>query len=572
MKSAARVLLLPLVFALVIGGTVGPATSTVAAAAAAPVFFVDGKHGNDGYSGTSLSSAFKTIKAGMWATRYGGTLNVVGYNDYVYYETITGSQWFVNGSAAAPIVIQAYRYGSTGYVQPIVSGAKVVSRPGQGSWTRPNPTSYPDVWQTPWTTPIPGYEPSVRAFRQERVFVDVSEPLVRPASTTLAGLQATPGSQYWDGTRLYVRLGGWGSAVGESLNPNDHTVEIPTYKGLLVASGSQYVEILGFRIRHTTMGVGFTGAAQHCLAQDVDASYNYSMGFFTNSSYNTFRRVTGTRNTIQLIKLDDGAHNNLVEAAVATENMGQGIKLTGANNYANTVKWSTFQGGRNVPVIQGQYGGYVQGVDIEQGAHGNLIMSNAIVQNRRGLMLYQMNSSGKPLAGNAIRYNLFAGNIDAVVLWDGKYSTTQGKGAVVFYRNTYANNVKSVTSESYTSAKTFDHETFYGSGTTKTASNSTFYIKKGVVTVRNSIIRSSAGYHFYAATGAKIYVSYTTYWRAGIGTRNSSLTVSLGAGVKSLDPRFITYDPTSRDYLTINSTSPAYKASSTGGPVGARWR
>jgi len=573
MKTALRrPFLLLVAIAALMAASLGPAISTASATVAAPAYFVDGKHGSDSNSGTSPGSAFKTIKAGMWSLRYGGVLDVVGYDDYIYYETISGSQWFINGSASSPIIIRAHGYGSGSYVRPIVSGANVVSRPGQGRWTQPNPASYPDVWQTPWTTPIPGYESSVKALRQERVFVDVSQPLVRPLSTTLTSLQATPGSQYWDGARLYVRLGGWGSTAGASLDPNDHTIEIPTYKGILIASGSRYVQVMGFRIRHTTMGVGFTGTSQHCLVQEVDASYNYTMGFFTNSSYNTFRAVTGTRNTIQLIKLDDGAHHNLVEGVVGTENMGQGIKLSGANNYANTVKWSTFKGGKDVPVVQGQYGGYVQGIDIEQGSHGNLIMSNRIERNRRGLMLYQMNSSGKALTGNAIRYNTFVGNNDAVVLWDGKYNSAQGKGAVTFYRNTYVDNIKSVTSEAYTSGKTFDHETFYRTGTTKARSHSTFYLKKGSVTVRNSIIRGSAGYHFYAASGAKIAVSYTTYWSVGIATRNSSLTVRFGTGVKHLDPGFLSYDSASRDYLTIGSTSPAYKAGSTGGPVGARWR
>jgi hypothetical protein len=139
------------------------------ASAAGPSFFVDGKHGNDANSGTSLGSAFKTIKAGLWALRYGGTLNVVGYTDYVYFETMTGSQWFINGTAAAPVVIRAYNYGSSGYVRPIVSGAKVVSRPRDGKWTRPDAAHYPDVWQTPWTAAIPGYESAVNSYRQERV-------------------------------------------------------------------------------------------------------------------------------------------------------------------------------------------------------------------------------------------------------------------------------------------------------------------------------------------------------------------------------------------------------------------
>ena len=320
---------------LLVIAALGPAA--MSASAAGPSYYVDGKHGSDANPGTSLGSAFKTIKAGVWALRYGGTLDVVGYDDYVYYETMSASQWYINGTPTSPVVIRAYGYGTSGYVRPIISGAKVVSRPGDGRWTRPNAASYPNVWVTSWTTAIPGYEAAVTGYHQERIFADISQPLVRPATSTLAALQATPGSQYWDGLHLYVRLGGWGSTSGASLDPNDHTIEIPTYTGLLVSSGSNYVQIMGFRIRHTTMGVGFTGSASHDLVQDVDASYNYTMGFYTASSYNTFRRLTGSRNTIQLIKLDNGADHNFVDSVVGTENMGQGIKLTGSGTQYNTV-------------------------------------------------------------------------------------------------------------------------------------------------------------------------------------------------------------------------------------------
>jgi hypothetical protein len=555
---------------LLVASAAGPLAQHVSAAS---TVFVDGKRGNDANAGTSLAAALKTVKAGMWALRYGGTLNVVGYDDYIYYETMTASQWFINGSATTPITIQAYGYGTAGAIRPIVSGAKVVSRPGSTLWTRPDAVTYPHVWQTPWTTAIPGYEASVNASRQERIFVDTSQPLVRPVQVpTLANLEATAGSQYWDGTKLFVHIGGWGSVSGASLDPNQHLVEIPTYKGLLVASGSAYVTIRGFRVRHTNMGVGFTGTATRSTAQDVDASYNYTMGFFTASGYNTFRNVSGQRNTLQLIKLDNGANHTLVDGVVADQNLGQGIKLTGANTAFNTVSNSTFRGGKDVPMNQGQYGGSVQGVDLEQGAHDNTITGNRIERNRRGLMLYQMNSSGLPLLANQVRYNTFIGNDNAVVLWDGRYAASQGTGALTFYRNTYWGNSKAIVSEAVTSNKTFDHETVYNTGISATVASSAVYLKYGSVKVVNSIFLKTAGYHFYAATGASIAVSYTAYFGAGLGARNSTTRVTFGSQVKSLDPLFLSVDPLSVDYLYAGPLSPVYALSSSGGPVGSRWR
>ncbi len=129
-----------------------------------------------------------------------------------------------------------------------------------------------------------------------------------------------------------------------------------------------------------------------------------------------------------------------------------------------------------------------------------------------------------------------------------------------------------MTSESYTSGKAFVNETFYRTGTVKTQSHSTFYMKYGSISVKNSIIWGSAGYHFYAASGAKITVSYSSYVSLGIATRNSSSTVSLGSGVVHLDPGFLSVDPASPDFLMIDRSSPAYTKGSSGVPLGARWR
>ena len=546
-----------------------------ARAATAPTIYVDGKTGSDtGNDGRSPASAFATVKRGMWELRYGGHLEVVGYDDYVYYEKMTASQWFVNGSASSPIVIEAAGYGTAGYVRPIISGSLVVNRPGSSRWSRPSASAYPDVWATSWTVPIVGYEASVRSLRQERVFVDTSQPLRRPSDKpSLAELQAAPGSEYWDGRTLYVRLGGWGAPAGasSSTNPNDHAIDIPNYKGLLVASGSAYVTIRGFRIRHTTMGVGFTGSSTHGTVEDVDASYNNPMGFFTAGSYHTFRQISGSRNTIQLVKLDNGANHNLIDGAVGIENLGQAIKLTGSRTSQNTIKNSTFSGGRDVPVLAGQYGGQIQGVDIEQGAHDNMIEHNSISNMRRGLMLYQVNSAGGPLNGNVVKYNFFDHNDVAVLIWDGKYSSAAGSGTVRFYRNTYTYNHKAVMTESRTSHKVFARETIYRTGTAKKVGHSAFYLKAGTITVRNTIVWGTKGYAFYAKRGAIANVKYSTV-QGALGKRNSRSRVRFGAGVVRKAPGWLSVDQLSKDYLYLGRGSAAYYLSSTHGPVGARWR
>ena len=238
---------LPLVGAMLLAvAALGPGATP--ASAAGPTFYVDGKHGNDANSGTSLGAPFKTVKAGMCALRYGGTLDIVGYDDYVYYETMTSSQWFINGSASAPVVIRAHGYGSGSYVRPIISGAKVVSRPGQGRWTRPNPTSYPEP-----LADAPGRRRSRATSRRSGAFArSASSPTCRSRSCARRR-RPSPSSRRppapSTGTARGCTCGSVAGArqPGASLDPNDHTIEVPTYRGLLVASGSAYVQILGLR-------------------------------------------------------------------------------------------------------------------------------------------------------------------------------------------------------------------------------------------------------------------------------------------------------------------------------------
>lgn len=562
--------------ALVLAASLLAALGAVApASAAAPrTLYVDGKHGSDSNSGTSMESAYKTVQKGLQEVyregvgRVADRVVIVGYRDYVYYETASKSV-YLPGTSANPIVIEGAGFGSSGYVRPIISGARVVSRPGDPGWSRPNGAKYPDVWQIAWKTAIPGYESSVRSYRQERIFMDINQPLVRPTSTpTLADLQKTPASQYWNGSTLYVRLGNW-TGKTMSTDPRVHTIEIPTYKGILVGSGSAYVTIRGLSIRHANMAIGFTGDAHHNTAQSVDASYNYGMGFWTASHHNVFRTISGKRNTIQLVKFDNGARDNLVDGATAIENLGQAIKLTGANTAYNTIRNSTFADGKNVPMGAGQYGGYTQGVLLENGAHHNYIQDNTIRNMRRGVYLYQTSSSSKSLTGNKVSRNLFLDNSVGVFIWDSR-SGGSSSGAMTFARNVYAGNTYAIQSEGKTSNKTFDHETIYDSRPAQGLG--AVYLKGsgGSVSLKNSIIRTSTAYGVRADSGSKLTVSYSTVSGAKSGTRSGS--ISWSSTNKTSDPQFLSTTRASSDFLYIGPGSPVYKAGSATDPIGARAR
>ena len=548
------------------------AIAPVTVHAADRTLYVDGKTGSDSNYGSSPSSAFKTVAKGIAEVyregvgRVADRVEIAGYDDYVYYEKATGSH-YLPGTAATPIIIEGAGYGTPGYVRPIISGALVVSRPGDTRWTRPDAARYPNVWSIPWTTAVPGYESSVRTYRQERVFMDTSQPLMRPKTTpTLSDLQKTPASQWWDGKRLYVRLGLWSGSLATT-DPRQHTIEIPYYKGLLTGSGSAYVTFRGLQIRHTNMAIGFTGTAHHNTAQDVDASYNYGMGFWTNTDYNVFQGVSGRRNTIQLLKFDNGAQHNLVDGMTAIENLGQGVKLTGSGTSYNTIRNSTFADGKKVPMAAGQYGGYTQGILIENGAHHNYIADNVIRNMRRGLYLYQTSSSSKALTGNSVKRTLFLDNSVGIYIWDSR-SGGSSTGAMYFTRNVYAGNGYAIQTYGKTSGKSFNHETIYDSRPARGLG--AVYLKGsgGRLSLKNSIIRKSTAYGARADSGSSMTISYSTVSATTQGVRSGG--VSWGSTNRTSDPKFLSLDRADGLYLTIGPSSPVYAAGSAKEPLGAR--
>ena len=550
---------------------IGSLAAVPPVAAGGTHYYVDGKNGSDRHTGTSLSAAFRTLERALAFARNGGvTISVVGYEGFTYYETLT-TPFSMYGTATSPVVIEGYRPPSGPFVRPTISGARIVSQPGSKAWARPSSSSYPNVWCTPWSSPILGYESSRRTSRFDIVFMDGTHQLRRPVDKpSRAQLQSTPGSQYWDGRELCVHLGVWGGASVDK-NPNHHLISIPQYMGIAVNNDSSYVTIRDLRIIHTAGAIAFYAGTHHGTVKDVELSYNFVLGLYSEGDDMAFTNVTGRRNGLQLVKLDRGAQRNVVTKAYAVEHPGQGVKITGATTSHHTIQYSTFSGGA-VPRWVASYGGETQGIDIEQGTHDNLILGNTIRGMGRGLMLYQYDSTGGPLKGNRIERNYFDDNYRAVVLWDGR-SGADGTGSVSFYRNTYRRNGNAIYAPTFSKNKTFKNETIFDTvGGAGTGYDSAIYLLgSGTrVTLQNVIINTGKGYGVYAGSGAMTTATYTHVSSMARGRSKGSVTWSTGSTTRS--PSFLSVDPASALFLTIDRSSPLYTAGSGGTPAGARWK
>ena len=613
---------LPLLLTVIVLVPVPPTAAL--AAGGGPVLYVDGKIGYDSpyeYQwtndwGRSPQRPFRTVERALEETRHGSpaAIRIRGYNDYVYRESIT--RGYRMGSANTPVVISAYtadELGTAPIIRPIIDGGINV---GTSGWTRPWYKKYPHVWCKTWkpgpnlltgARVPPGYDSAYNSVHEDRLFMDGSQPLHRPATVpTIAQLNRQPYSQYWDRTKstknLCVHLGLWGGKK-ISENPARHTITVPWYYGIVLAGGSSYVTVRDLRIRHTIMGVGVSvsadkaiGKSHHVTVTNVDASYNYRMGFWTAGDDNVFDHVSGSRNTIQLIKLDIGrysdgtyygARRNTIRYSISTQNLGHGFKLSGRQVLDNVIHGNTINGS-GIPGNAKSAGGATQAIQLANGASHNEIRQNTIRGTDAGIELYQYDSLGGPLGGNWIHHNWIQRVRVGVFLWDAKVSKSFGTGDTRFDHNVYYDTQTAIGGNGTTSGKVFSNETIRRSGfivnaSTPSVDRAGVALMTGSITILDSIIDDTNGPSICPRAGATVYLSYSDMYRWRNDPRSSMPkgpfckststhpygTVKIGTGVLYVNPAYIT-DPASAAFLVIGPASPLYTKASDGTRLGAR--
>jgi hypothetical protein len=588
-----------------------------ASAATRPTFFVDGKTGQDPPLTSTLTSwgqstnqPFKTLRRALDETQHAmpTAIRIRGYGDFTYHETI--SRGYSLGSLAAPVEISSYTAAElppAGIVRPLIDGGIAVGATG---WTRPSATTYPNVWCKTWAPPgpnlltgqtvPPGYDTTVNGNHDERLYLDGSQPLHRPAAVpTMAQLNAQPFSQYWDRTKatnnLCVHLGLWSGAAIDK-NPATHEIVVPWYIGIVLNGGSSYTTIRDLRIEHTIMGIGFSvskdpvvGKAHHNSAINVDASYGYRAGFWTAGDDNLFDHISGTRNSIQLVKLDIGAYSNgtiygarhnTVRYATSMENMAHGIKIFGSQTQFNQIYANTINGG-SIPAVARGNGGATRGIEISNGASYNTAWRNYIVGVDAGIELYQYDGTGGPLVGNAFHHNQFRYSVVGVFLWDAKVSSSFGTGSTTFDHNAYYRVQTAIGGNGTTSGKVFTHESMYHIGFNlapygASIEKAAVRLLTGSITIRDSVIYDTNGPSMCAGAGTTIYATFTDVaaWRNDprtsmpqgpycYSTSQHAFGTVKTSSAMYLAPGFNT-DPVSPSFLLIPSNSPIYGRASDG--------
>jgi hypothetical protein len=576
---------------LMLGGVVDPRSLTpVADAAGGPTLYVDGKTGNDANTGLEPTKALKTIaKAAALlpagSASAGWTVSVQGYTDYVYRERPIPPGWNRRGTPTAPITFQATGYGSgssASYVKPIVSGADVAPALGQ-TWSA---SGIPDVWRTPWAqTPFGFGGPS--SGTQIALFQNTTSWLWQQSSLTALADRAKLGKGgFWYDTAartLYVSALGPTSSGGT--NPAKYKIDVVMRNAFLFmgTEGVAHVGVRGFSVRHSANGIAFIKGADYGTVADNVVTGNLMMGIQTSGGQtpsgpdpaigHVVARNTGSYNTIQMIKVDEGTQNSSFCDNTATRNALQGIKVQGPpgnTSYTGTTSGITIC--RNTLASNdynptGSVYNNASGVTIANGAQQVMVESNKVYSNDVGIHVTQESVGRAPLDKVALRRNDVHDNRRfGLNLYDGAPGGDAGKGLLLSEYDIYWRNGVGVIAARGTANKTISHATIYD--------NVAEGIKVGEagqssadLVVTASIVTANKGWGLWLVTGNTSSLSHVNLSSNVLGAVKGAPTTD---AVNTYPAGLVSTDPAGSSFLKVSADSYQYTAGPSATPLGAR--
>ncbi len=559
--------------------------------AATGVLYVDGKTGNDAWDGSLSTRAFKTIAKAANALPNGSSaagwkIVVKGYADYIYRERPVPPGWQRTGVEGAPITFEAAGYvAGTGvsYPMPIISGADALPAAGQ-TWSG---TSVAGVWSTPLATAPFGYGKSGTSTLPTALFQNVRTWLWEQPSLSVLGTRAVTGAGgYWydaNAKRIYVSAASKsGSTVGT--DPTGLAIDVIMRNGFLFdgRSGGDHMSVRGFEVRHSANGIAFLYGADYGTVADNLLTGNLYMGvsiagYQTPSGPDgavgfTVWRNRGTANTIQAIKLTNGASSASVCYNEAWGNGLQGIKIegvtpgsgytgrsTGITVCANRLHHQTFN-------PTGSSYNNASGITISNGVTNVTLRDNDFYANDVGVLVTQEATGMAAMNGIAITRNRMWGNRRfGLYFFDGYRGS--GAGTMTASYDRIWGNGMGVMVDRGSSNKKLIHETIDGNAGDGIHIGG-YQVTPASATITDSLITRNGGFGLWLVTGNSAVVAYTGLHANSRGAISGTPTKT---AVNTNAPGYVSVDPVSSEHLRISSTSYQYTAGPSWMPIGARY-
>lgn len=557
-------------------------------AAAGTTLYVDGKTGNDANSGLSAGAAFKTIaKAASTiphGTAAGWTVIVKGYTDYIYRERPIPTDFSSAGTSAAHVIFQASGYvagSSATYVKPIVSGGDIAPASGN-SWST---TQYAGVWKTAWTTE-PYWFGQLTGTLKTALFQSGSTWIWEQTSLSALATRATTGKggYWWDASAKQLYVSAVGSHSTGANNPTGKAIEVIVrpafyFKG---TQGVRYVDVRGFAVRHSANGIAFAKGVDYSTAADNVLNANFLMGVQVSGSQNSggpdpavgniVSRNSGSYNTFQLIKIDEGSQSTTVCDNTATKNAFRGILVQGppgGTGYTGTTTGITVC--RNKLSLHdynptGSAYNNAAGITIANGAKNVTLDGNQIWSNDVGIHITQESSGRQLLDGIVLKNNqVWSNRRFGLNLYDGAYGN--GTGKVTVTKDLYWDNGTGIMVSRGSSNKTISQTTIHdnladgirvgesGQATAK-------------VTITKSLLTGNGGYGLWLVTGNTATLSYNGFSGNALGSIKGSPSQT---GTNTKPAGYLSTTPAGTTFLKIATSSFQYTAGPSRTPIGARY-
>jgi len=288
----------------------------------------------------------------------------------------------------------------------------------------------------------------------------------------------------------------------------------------------------------------------------------------------------GKFNTVQMMKISFGTEDTVIDRNIAEGNALQGIKVQGtpANGpYTgptrnikvtnNTLRNQTYKNPDRGPSDN------ASGLTIANGAQQVIVKNNRISGNGIGIHFAQEGVGPVPMNGIVIEGNrIFSNRRFGLNIFDGRYNATAGSGRLTARRNLYWDNYIGVMVDQRTSNKKFEYETIF-----RNTLNGLNVNGRGVgtnVRVEKSLITDNGRFGALVSKAGVLYLRY-----AGLAGNGTAATRVDGGTLNPAKSHFrntrpasyLSTDPTSPNFLKIDSSSFQFTAGPNRTPIGARF-
>ena len=571
-----------LAVALILG--IGPllATPAVAAANVGNTLYVDGKLGLDSNDGASPGSPFKTIAKATGSIPSGSgaagwTVVVQGYTDYIYRERPIPPGWNGQGNASAPVLFRAAGYvaGGSGYVKPIVSGSEIAPASGQ-HWTASGTSG---VWKTPWATAPFDYGKAwgprgIAIFEDGTKWLWACSSLSSLASAAVKGT----GGFWWDSAHKQLYVSAVSSSGPSGANPTGHSVDVIMRNAFYFngVDGVRYVEVRGFQVEHSANGISFDAGTDYGTAADNVVIANLYMGIATSgyraagaanlSIGHTIERNSGSYNTIQAIKADEGTQNSTFCGNSLSHNGLQGIKLQGPPvgsdftgiTTGNTICDNDLFSNNYNPT--GSTYNNSSGLTIANGALNTVVTGNRAWGNDVGIMMTQEGGARPAMDNTSLSWNkLWSNRRFGLYFLDGYYGS--GSGIVTSSHDVIWGNGMGVMVDRGSTHKTIDHATIHAN-TGDGIHLGGYQVAAASLTLSNSIVTGNKGDGIWIVTGNSATLSHDCFYANSTGAVYGSGSFT---SLNYQSPSYLSATSSDPKFLMISTSS--YQA--TAGPGGS---